>query len=106
MRVLTDLVAKQNSVSACSAPTPPHSLGQSFLCQLGFLDILRPEGQQREAGRRRGGGRVKAVWLGVQVWQHEGLRTGEGRFQDMTMWVNNTLSVISRDMQINKEMAF
>lgn len=49
---------------------------------------------------------MKAVWLGVQVWQHEGLRTGEGRFQDMTMWVNNTLSVISRDTQINKEMAF
>lgn len=46
------------------------------------------------------------MWLGVQGWQHEGLRTEEGRFQDMTMRVNNTLSVISRDMQINNEMAF
>lgn len=49
---------------------------------------------------------MKVVWLGVQGWRHEGLRTGKGRFQDMTLWVNNTLSVISRDMQMKNEMAF
>lgn len=49
-----------------------------------------------------GQGQVAEVWN----LRHEVLRTGEESFQDMMVWVNDTPSVISRDMQINSEMAF
>lgn len=66
------------------------------------------EAREQQTGSREEGRWMEGQGQVAEVWnlRDEVLRIGEESFQNIMVWVNDTPSVISRNMQINSEMAF